>query len=143
MTKYEKNHRDETTNFQTFEGVIKLVLSENHAEVVDGAGVELHPEHHVPGGVSVPLVVTLQLREGKEGEPGCERLPRAIVKEDLVALLFKPYQDVSLQKQAGFNGDADAGVAVSLHVAVATTAIINYSSSQSKIPKNYTKLNWN
>lgn len=28
------------------------------------------------------------------------------------------YQDVSLQKQAWFNGDADTGVAVSLYIAV-------------------------
>ena len=45
----------------TVEGLVELALPENHAEVVDGARVELHPEHHVPGGAPVPLVVTLQL----------------------------------------------------------------------------------
>lgn len=29
----------------------------------------------------------------------------------------EPHQDVSLQEQAGFDGDADASVAVSLHIA--------------------------
>lgn len=46
----------------TFEGLIQLALAEHHAEVVDGAGVELHPEHHVSGWVPEPLVVALQLR---------------------------------------------------------------------------------
>lgn len=46
----------------TFEGLVQLVLPEHHPEVMDGAGVELHPEHHVSGRVSVPLVVTLQLQ---------------------------------------------------------------------------------
>lgn len=46
----------------TFEGLVELALPENDAEVVDGAGVELHPEHHVSGRVPEPLVVTLQLR---------------------------------------------------------------------------------
>lgn len=46
----------------TFEGLIQLALPEHHAEVVDGAGVELDPEHHVSGRVPEPLVVALQLR---------------------------------------------------------------------------------
>lgn len=50
------------TGAVTFEGLIQLILPEHHPEVVDGAGVELHPEHHISGRVSVPLVVTLQLR---------------------------------------------------------------------------------
>lgn len=45
----------------TTEGLVKLGLAENHAKVMDGAGVKLHPEHHVSGRVPVPLVVTLQL----------------------------------------------------------------------------------
>lgn len=50
------------TGAVTFEGLIQLILPEHHPEVVDGAGVELHPEHHISGRASVPLVVTLQLR---------------------------------------------------------------------------------
>lgn len=46
----------------TFEGLVQLTLPKHHAEVVDGAGVELHPEHHISGRASVSLVVTLQLR---------------------------------------------------------------------------------
>lgn len=60
-----KNDRLQIGNFfrePTFEGLVQLALPEHHPEVVDGAGVELHPEHDVPGRVSVPLVVTLQLR---------------------------------------------------------------------------------
>lgn len=49
----------------TFEGLIQLALPEHHSEVVDGAGVELHPEHHVSGWVPEPLVVALQLRHQK------------------------------------------------------------------------------
>lgn len=43
----------------TFEGLVQLALPEHHAEVVDGAGVELHPEHHISGRASVSFVVTL------------------------------------------------------------------------------------
>lgn len=53
--KWEKFH-------VTFEGLVQLALPKHHAEVVDGAGVELHPEHHVSGQASVSFVVTLQLR---------------------------------------------------------------------------------
>lgn len=38
-------------------------------------------------------------------------------EDGVLFMWFKSYQDVSLQEQAGFNRDADAGVAVSLHVA--------------------------
>lgn len=50
----------------TFEGLIQLALPKNHPEVMDGARVELHPEHHVSGRVSEALVVALQL-QGEEG----------------------------------------------------------------------------
>ncbi len=56
----------------TFEGLIQLVLPKNHPKVVDGAGVELHPEDHISGWVSVPLVVALQLRRVRKGESGHE-----------------------------------------------------------------------
>lgn len=46
----------------TFEGLVQLALPEHHAEIVDGAGVELHPEHHISGRASVSFVITLQLR---------------------------------------------------------------------------------
>lgn len=47
----------------TFKGLVQLALAEHHSEVMDGAGVELHPEHHVSGRASVSFVVTLQLRQ--------------------------------------------------------------------------------
>lgn len=48
-----------------FEGLIQLALPKHHAEVVDGAGVELDPEHHVSGRVPEALVVALQLKINK------------------------------------------------------------------------------
>lgn len=54
----------------TFEGLVQLVLPKYHSEVVDGASVKLHPEHHVSGGVSVPLVVTLQLQSTTKERDG-------------------------------------------------------------------------
>lgn len=50
-------------NAVTSKGLVQLALAKNHAEVVDGARVELHPEYHVSGWVSVPLVVTLELQQ--------------------------------------------------------------------------------
>lgn len=63
-----KGRNTNTHSPVTFEGLIELILPEHHPKVVDGAGVELHPEHHVPGRVSVPLVVTLQLRSEEGGQ---------------------------------------------------------------------------
>lgn len=40
-----------------------------------------------------------------------------------VCTLGKTYQDVSLQEEAWFNGDADTSVTVPLHVAKGITAI--------------------
>lgn len=51
--------------YVAFEGLIQLALPKHHAEVVDGAGVELDPEHHVSGWVPEPLVVALQLKINK------------------------------------------------------------------------------
>lgn len=50
-----------TLRVVTFERLIQFVLAKNHPKVVNGTGVELHPEHHISCRVSVPLVVTLQL----------------------------------------------------------------------------------
>lgn len=50
----------------TFEGLIQLALPKNHAKVVDGAGVELDPEHHVSGWVPEALVIAFQLQINKE-----------------------------------------------------------------------------
>lgn len=50
----------------TFKGLIQLALPKHHAKVVDGAGVELDPEHHVSGWVPEALVVALQLQINKE-----------------------------------------------------------------------------
>lgn len=49
-------------NAITFESLVQFTLPEHHTKVVDGAGVELYPEHHVSGRASVAFVVTLQLR---------------------------------------------------------------------------------
>lgn len=57
----------ENKDHVTSEGLVQLVLAKDDPEVVDGAGVELHPEHHVSGGVPVALVVTLQL-QGEESQ---------------------------------------------------------------------------
>ena len=62
QTNTEDCENTPTQRAVTFEGLIQLILPENNAEVMDGASVELHPEHHVSGRVPVPLVVTLQLR---------------------------------------------------------------------------------
>lgn len=46
----------------TSEGLIQLALPKHHAKVVDGAGVELDPKHHVSGWVPEALVVAFQLQ---------------------------------------------------------------------------------
>lgn len=51
----------------TFKGLVELALAEDDAQVVHGAGVELHPEYHVPGGAAETLVVALQLQGGGGG----------------------------------------------------------------------------
>lgn len=117
--KKEKKKKDRTWKYRavTFEGLIQLALPENDAKVVNGARVELHPEHHVSGRVSVPLVVTLQLQW-----TGNIEINQLISRDpEETRVLNSSYQDISLQEQAGFDGDADTGVAVSLHVAVVKT----------------------
>lgn len=59
----------------TFEGLVQFALPEHHAKVVDGAGVELHPEHHVSGRASVSFVVTLQLRRDVRSAQSSGRSP--------------------------------------------------------------------
>lgn len=103
----------------TSEGLVQLVLPEHDAEVVDGAGVELHLEDDVSGGVPVPLVVTLQLERRRKGT--AEGVCTGKHGNRRSAARREPHQDVALQQQAGFDGDADAGVAVSLHVAARET----------------------
>lgn len=51
--------------YVAFEGLIQLALPKHNAKVVDGAGVELDPEHHVSGRVPEALVVALQLKINK------------------------------------------------------------------------------
>lgn len=62
----------------------------------------------------------------RQGETGCQRSIHQLSLA--VSLIFnsflKSYQDVSLQKQAGLNGDADTGVAVSLNIAVGKTTVL-------------------
>lgn len=66
-TTVKKQHQQHADRRITFECLVQLVLAEHDSKVVDGAGVELHPEHHVSGGVPVPLVVTFQLRRAGRG----------------------------------------------------------------------------
>lgn len=52
--------------FLTFERLVELVLPEHDPEVVNGAGVELHPEYHVAARAAVALVVALELWSEKK-----------------------------------------------------------------------------
>lgn len=74
--------------------------------------MELHPEHYIPGRASVSFVVTFQLRRDVRSVQRLAHFPCTV---------RKTYQDVPLQQKARFNGDADTGVAVSLHVARSIT----------------------
>lgn len=47
----------------TFERLIKLVFAKDDSQVVNCAGVELHPENHVPARAAIALVVAFELRE--------------------------------------------------------------------------------
>lgn len=61
-------------NKNTFECFIKLILGEDHGQVVNSTRVELHSEDHVPAWVPETLVVALQLRGvERERERGGER----------------------------------------------------------------------
>lgn len=50
----------------TFERLVKLILPKDHAEVMQGAGVKLHPEHHISTRRSEALVIALELTGGGE-----------------------------------------------------------------------------
>lgn len=102
------------TDNNTFEGLIKLRLPKNDPKVVDGTGVELDPEHHVSGRVPVSLMVTLQLQRTEY------ELLQHMEYNNISIKRLQSYQDVSFQKQPRFYGDADTGVAVSLHIAAKT-----------------------
>lgn len=56
-----------TARSPTFERLIELLFPEDDPQVVNSAGVELHPEYHVPTRAAVTLVVALEL-EGEEEE---------------------------------------------------------------------------
>lgn len=126
----------------TFEGVIQLALAEDHSQAVDGAGVELDPEDHVPTWPLEPLVVTLQLEGigiiGQSNNRPIDVAAASEFKELGLCVCFKysyflskcfvcvevwvcswrggVYQNVSFEQKAWFYGDADTGVAVSLDV---------------------------
>lgn len=46
----------------TFECLVKLVFPEDNPQVVQGTGVKLHPEYHVPTRAAEALVVALELQ---------------------------------------------------------------------------------
>lgn len=58
--------------FLTFERLVELVLPEHDPEVVNGAGVELHPEYHVSARAAVALVVALELWSEKKNKKQSE-----------------------------------------------------------------------
>lgn len=52
--------------FLTLESLVELVLAKDNPQVMQGAGVKLHPENHVPTRAAEALVVALELRKGGE-----------------------------------------------------------------------------
>lgn len=49
----------------TFGSLVKLIFPKDDAEVMKGAGVKLHPEHHVSTRGSVAFVIALELKGEK------------------------------------------------------------------------------
>lgn len=109
--------------------------------------MELHPEHHVPGGVPVPLVVALQLRIVRKEKH--QHVNRTSPSGLSVSVVIKPHQDVSLEEQAGLDRDADTRAAVSLHIAATITitvcekTMIPHYQLCKCIQKTHDTLDWN
>lgn len=61
----QKNTLNTDNSFTiTFERLVKLIFPKDHAEVMQGAGVKLHPEHHISTRGSEALVIALELTGG-------------------------------------------------------------------------------
>lgn len=57
-TDYKESHH---RYFLTFECLIQLIFSKNDPQVMNSAGVKLHPEYHISARATVALVVALKL----------------------------------------------------------------------------------
>lgn len=66
MQKYTLN--TDNTFIITFERLVKLIFPKDHAEVMQGAGVKLHPEHHISTRGSEALVIALELTGERGGK---------------------------------------------------------------------------
>lgn len=112
----------------TSEGLIQVLLAKDDIKVMHSTCVELHAENHVTCRAAKLLVVTLQLWMGAatsrqdepprldEGSQGM-RTTHPPAAPHVGGWAKAPYQDIALEEQARLNGDADARLAVSLHVA--------------------------
>lgn len=46
----------------TFECLVELIFPEDNPQVMQGTGVKLHPEYHIPTRAAEALVVALELQ---------------------------------------------------------------------------------